>query len=114
MGRLTRGSRPGGFARGTQVTLHGVIWVLGASIALTAIDPLSAQAQWDVSASGNARAAAQTVPTAATPTASVSNQSVTVSWTATTLSGGTPASGYTVRRYNPSLVSQTVLANRTN
>src|SRR5688500_14404179 len=105
MGRLTRGSPPGGFARGSRMALHSAIWLLGASIVLTAIDPLSAHAQWDVSASGNSRAAAQTVPTAATPTASVSNQSVTVSWTATTLSGGTPASGYTVRRYDASLVS---------
>src|SRR5688572_16316705 len=111
MGRMTRGTTPRHHARRSQMALSGAIWLLGASVVLTALDPMTAAAQWGVTGSGSSRASAQTVPTAATPTASVSNQDVTVSWTATTLSGGTPASGYIVRRYNASLVQQTILAN---
>ena len=59
---------------------------------------------------GAGRAAAQTVAAAATPTASAVMQDVTVSWTATTMSAGTPVTGYIVRRYNGALVQQTILA----
>jgi hypothetical protein len=47
---------------------------------------------------GPSRGTAQTIPQAATPTAVMTGANVTVSWTPTTLSGGTPAEGYTVRR----------------
>ena len=97
------------------MTLRRVIWLLGACGAFMVLTPLAAFASWAASATGSARASSQFVPAAATPTASVTGQqSVTVSWTATTLSGGTPASGYIVRRYDPSLVQQTILADCTS
>ena len=98
----------------SQMASHGAVWLVGASLALIALTPGTAAAAWSTNTAGGARAIAQTIPTAATPTASVTNQNVTVSWTATTLSGGTPASGYIVRRYNASLVAQTILANCTS
>lgn len=109
MGRTTRDIDM--TASRSQMAIHGVIWLLCASIALVSLDPLTASAQWSLGAAGVGRAVAQTVPATATPTVSLSKQDVTVSWSATTLSGGTPVSGYVVRRYNASLVQQTILAN---
>src|SRR3954454_11703895 len=97
-----------------QMTLRRIVWVLGACCALVLLTPVTAFATWAVGATGNGRATAQAVPTAAIPTASATNQSVTVSWAATTLSGGTPVSGYVVRRYNASLVQQTILSSCTS
>src|SRR3954454_7334462 len=114
MGRRTREPMDRQHAPRAQMTLRRVVWVLGACCALVLLTPVTAFATWAISAVGNGRVTAQAVPTASTPTASVSNQSVTVSWTATTLSGGTPASGYVVRRYNSSLVQQTILASCTS
>ncbi len=68
------------------------------------------RAAFAATGSGAGQATAQTVAAAATPTASAVNQDVTVSWTATTMSGGTPVTGYIVRRYNGALVQQTILA----
>src|SRR5436190_24066612 len=114
MGQPTREPMNRQHAPRSQVTLRRVVWLLGACCAFVLLTPVTAFATWAINAVGNGRATAQAVPTAATPAASVSNRSVTVSWTATTLSGGTPASGYVVRRYNSSLVQQTVLAGCTS
>jgi hypothetical protein len=51
---------------------------------------------------------AQSIPQAAAPTAVVSGRDATVTWPATSLSGGTAASGYIVRRYATNGTPQTV------
>jgi hypothetical protein len=67
--------------------------------------------KWSSASAGNARATAQTVPQAGTPTPVANARNVTVSWPATTLSGGTTSAGYIVRRYNTSNVLQTIGAS---
>ena len=54
---------------------------------------------WTASLAGPSQAAAQTILEPAAPDVVASGSNVTVSWTPTTLSGGTPAQSYTVRRY---------------
>ena len=57
-------------------------------------------------------AAATSVNAGATPAASASGTSVTVSWSASTLATGQAVSGYRIARYNANtLVAQTVLSN---
>lgn len=89
---------------------RAVVVTLLTATAFVAPPPEFAAAGFAATGSGSGRALAQTVSTAATPTASATLQDVTVSWTATTLSGGTPVTGYIVRRYNGALVQQTILA----
>jgi hypothetical protein len=60
--------------------------------------------------SGMASSLAQLVPPGNTPNASAAGRDMTVSWAQSVLTGGTPASGYVVRRYNTGGVEQTVLA----
>ena len=66
-----------------------------------------AQAFWNVdSASGGTGASsASTVDRGATPTASASGGSVTVEWSATTLTSGRAVSGYVVQRYDAATLS---------
>jgi hypothetical protein len=71
--------------------------------------PSAATAGWKGAGSGSAYARAKTMPGGNTPTASVSNRSVTVSWTAP--SGGAPATGYIVKRFDGSGSPQTIGAN---
>ena len=61
-----------------------------------------AQAFWtpDSALGGGGAAAAVTVPAGPTPAASVSGRNVTLTWSATTLPGGQPVSGYRVQRYD--------------
>ncbi len=113
MGRKTPETL-GHHASGSQMALRGAVWLFCASLALAVIGPKTANASWAGTATGSARAAAQTVLMAATPNASVTNQSVSLSWTATTLSGGTLVTGYVVRRYDTALVAQTVLSSCTS
>jgi hypothetical protein len=75
-------------------------WLVIATAA--AVAPGAAWAGWSAGASGSASAKAQIMPTGNTPTVSVSNRNVTVSWTASTLPGGAAVSGYTVKRYDAS------------
>ena len=55
---------------------------------------------WSKTANATAYGKAVSMPTGNTPTASVSVASVTVSWTQSTVSTGTPVAGYLVQRYN--------------
>jgi hypothetical protein len=68
----------------------------------------TARAAWTATGSGSAAAKAKTMPAGNTPTASVSNRNVTVNWTESTFSGGTPVGGYVVKRYNTGGQAQTV------
>ncbi len=89
---------------------RAVVVTLLAAAALVAFPPAFAAAGFAATGVGAGRALAQAVSAAATPTASATGQDVTVSWSATTLSGGTPVTGYIVRRYNGALAQQTILA----
>jgi hypothetical protein len=78
--------------------------VLGATLAALAAAP--AAASWNGAGAGSGYSKARALSSGSVPTASVSNRSVTVSWSA---SGGTvPVGGYVVKRYDGSGVSQTV------
>ena len=60
----------------------------------------TAGASFGVVAPGSVPSGAQSVPRPATVLATALALDVTVSWPTTTLSGGTPATAYSVRRYN--------------
>lgn len=79
------------------------------AIAIAAAAPATAaNAAWTGAGAGTHYAKAASMPTGNTPTASVSNRSVTVSWAASTLPGGGAVSGYVVKRYNTSGTVQTI------
>ena len=83
---------------------------LAASVAMTLVAG-TAWAFWsaDSAPGGNGAAAATSVNQGATPSGSVSGQSVTVSWAATTLSSGQPVTGYLIKRFDSvTLVQQTI------
>jgi hypothetical protein len=73
-----------------------------------AAQPAAATAAWTHSGTGTPTAKAVSMPTGATPTASVSNRSVTVSWSASTMPGGGAVSGYLVKRYDTNGNAQTI------
>src|SRR4051795_11229133 len=70
--------------------------------------PAPATAAWTQGGSGAPTAKAVSMPTGATPTVSVSNRSVTVSWAARTMPGGGAVSGYVVKRYDTNSNAQTI------
>ena len=61
--------------------------------------------------SGSGTIGAQSIPQAEAPDAVVTGRNVTVSWSTTTMSGGTPAPGYVVRRYDIGGSQATILSN---
>lgn len=81
--------------------------LIGTAIAAAA-NPAAATAAWTHSGSGTPTAKAVSMPTGSTPTASVSNRSVTVSWSASTMPGGGAVSGYVVKRYDTGGNAQTI------
>ncbi|MBI4884192.1 MAG: hypothetical protein HY826_09075 [Actinobacteria bacterium] len=71
------------------------------AVAVSALATSShAAATFGVVASGGVPSLAQSVPQAAAPLAAATGSVATVSWSATSLSGGTPAEIYSVRRYD--------------
>jgi hypothetical protein len=60
----------------------------------------SAAAAWGTNASGPAATRARALSTSAPPTAVFARPKVTVSWSASSFSGGGAAPAYVVRRYN--------------
>ncbi len=80
-------------------------------IALAATFVGVASASWLTSAAGSGRAAAQNVNAGNQPTVQANGSSVTVSWSATTLSGGGAVAGYQVKRYDNSNVLQVIGPN---
>ncbi len=80
-----------------------------ASAVFVACPPRQAGAEFLATGTGSALAAAQSIPESVPPVAIVSGREVALSWSATTLTGGTPAESYTVRRYDTSNVAQVVL-----
>ena len=80
-----------------------------ALVLLTALGAADAsRAAWQSPGAGAQAAKAITLGSGNTPSASVSNRSVALSWSATNLPGGTPVTGYTVRRYSTGGVLQSI------
>ena len=79
-----------------------------AAIALAMAAPAVSQAAWTGSGTGSHYVKAVTMPAGKTPTASVSNRSVTVAWAASNLPDGTAVANYTVKRYDTSGNAQTI------
>ena len=71
---------------------------LGAGAA--ALLPAAASAGWNSGSTGVGATKAASMPAGAQPTATVSNRSVAVSWSAGTMPGGANVDGYVVRRYS--------------
>ena len=67
--------------------------------ALTCVGP-AALAAWNKSGNGQGEAKATSMPSGNAPTGTVSNRTLTVTWTAVTMPGGIPVDGYKVFRYN--------------
>jgi hypothetical protein len=65
-------------------------------------------ASWTAGTSGSGRGLAQSLPDGAAPVALVSGRNVTVTWNQVQMSGGTPVSGYRVRRYQNGGAVQTI------
>ena len=112
MGRATcgRSSHCGRSWLSTTLTSVSVVLATTGFVAILA-GPGAALAMFSASASGPSVAAAQSIPVSAAPNAVAVGREVTVSWQPTTLSGGTPAGAYTVRRYDMSGVLQTIGAD---
>ena len=72
-----------------------------ALVLLTALGaPVASRAAWQAPGTGGQFARAISLSSGSTPTASVSNRSVALSWSATSLPGGGSVAGYEVRRYS--------------
>ena len=90
--------------------------LLGALFALVLAGGLGAQVAWaywntDAAPGGNGAAVAATVAQGATPVATTTDGSVTVSWAASSMSDGSPVDGYVVKRYDAgTLASQPLLS----
>jgi hypothetical protein len=89
---------------------RAAVVLLLAPAALLASPASPAAAEFAASGSGSGLATSQSVAESAPPVPVVTGREVTVSWSMTTLTGGTPAASYTVRRYDSADVAQTVLA----
>jgi hypothetical protein len=83
------------------------IVVLALVTSLVAVGPV-ALAAWSKTSDGNGRSRAISMPSGTAPWTSVSNRSVTVSWSASTMPGGIPVDGYRVFRYNSGGTAVTV------
>jgi hypothetical protein len=88
---------------------RGLVAISVAVAALTMV--ASATAAWQSPGSGSGYSGTKTMPTGSTPSASVSNRKVTVSWSASTLPGGGAVDGYTIKRYNAGGALQAIGAN---
>ncbi|MFN8024607.1 MAG: hypothetical protein U0Q03_23970 [Acidimicrobiales bacterium] len=112
--RCTRGTTAprGPTARVTLVTIATQVVI---TLALTALVYVSggvprAAAGYGAPGAGSASADAQSIPVPAAPTAVVTGANVVVSWTAVTLSGGTPVSGYSLERLDATGTPTAILA----
>ena len=88
-----------------------MVIVLTMTTASTVLFAQVASATYAAQAAGTSQALSQTVPAPLAPVAVANGRDVSVTWSPTTLSGGTPAQSYVVRRFDLSSVSQTVLAD---
>src|SRR3954468_10401362 len=94
--------------RGADVRLKNALLI--AIVALVAV-PVAAMASWSTNGSGSGYSKARSMPAGNTPTISISGRNVTVSWTASSFSGGPAVTGYVVQRYNTGGTLQSIGAN---
>ena len=94
------------------------IWLRSASVVVlctmtiaATCTPRTALAAFSAAGAGSGSSGAQSIPASAAPIATAVGRNVTVSWQTTTLSGGTAAPQYVVRRYDAAGVLQTIGAN---
>jgi hypothetical protein len=81
------------------------------AVGLLVLTVSAAHASWAVDASGAGATKAKTMPGGNTPSASVSGNAVTLTWTASLFDDGTTIPSYVVRRFNAITFAQaTVLA----
>jgi hypothetical protein len=81
-------------------------------LALSVLAPIApAGAAWTKPSTGSGYSRAKAMPAGNTPTVSVSGSSVTVSWAASSFSGGGAVSGYLVKRYSSGGAPQTIGTN---
>ena len=90
----------------------GRLLAAGLVVLAVLVAPSAAGAAWSQPGGGSQSARALGMPAGGTPTASVSNRSVTVSWPQRTI-GGVPVGGYVVRRYDGSGQAQMIGASCT-
>ena len=111
MGRRTGGRTKQRHRSRLSPSLTSIMVVLSATGCLSAVfSPSAASAAYTAAGAGSASAAAQSIPRSAAPTGVAVGREVTVSWQSTSLSGGTPAGAYTVRRYDTSNNLQSIAA----
>ncbi len=75
-----------------------VVTIIVAVAALAAV--AASHASWSTGGSGQSAAKAHLMPAGQTPAGTASGSNVTVTWPASTFTGGGAVSGYVVRRYN--------------
>jgi hypothetical protein len=80
-------------------------------VAALALAPDVALGAWSGSGSGSGYSKARSMPVGNTPSATVSGRNVTVSWSASSFSGGPAVSGYVLKRYDGSGNQQTIGAS---
>ena len=85
--------------------------IIVAAIVALVVVPISAFASWSTPGSGAGYGKAHSMPAGNTPTTSISGRNVTVSWTASSFSGGPSVSSYLVKRYNTGGTLQSIGAN---
>lgn len=73
---------------------------LALMLVTAALLPASGAAAWSVTRTGSGAARAKSVGAGNAPTLSAQGKKVTVTWTASSYSGGGAISSYTVKRYN--------------
>jgi hypothetical protein len=79
------------------MTRRGLL--VGLAVALMMAFGVVAYAAWTATGHGPSTVGARTMPAGNTPTTSVSGRDVTVSWTASSFTGGPAVSGYAITRY---------------
>jgi hypothetical protein len=89
---------------------RAAVWACLVALAVLVIAP-AALAAWSPGGSGTGAGQARTMPAGNTPTASVSNRSVTVSWSQSSFSDGPGVEGYVVKRYSTGGTQQTIGSN---
>jgi hypothetical protein len=82
--------------------------IVGISLAATAAlgQAVPASAAWSANGSGSGAGAAAVMPAGTAPHGTVSGTSVTVTWSAATLSSGSAVAGYVISRYNATTGTQ--------
>lgn len=84
-------------------------WLATALVLLTALGAADAsRAAWQSPGTGGQSVRAITLGSGNQPAGSVTGRSVALGWSATTLPGGSPVTGYTVRRYSLAGVLQSI------